>query len=118
VSYGVPGPVKAIFAVAADKRSPAQKKQLSAAYKKANPTYIALAKSLATARVPLPVDPKLTALKAKLTTAQMPVPIPARIAHLRRAMKISQSHLGNKRLIGAQDIAWALINSPAFLFNH
>ncbi len=118
VTYGVPQPVKTIFAVAADKRTAAQKKQLSAAYKKANPIHIALAKALATARVPLPVDPKLTALKTKLTAAQMPVPIPARIAHLRRAMELSKTHLGNKRLIGAQDIAWALINSPAFLFNH
>jgi hypothetical protein len=27
-------------------------------------------------------------------------------------------HPGDPRLVGAQDVAWALLNSPAFLFNH
>ncbi len=27
-------------------------------------------------------------------------------------------HPGSARLVGAQDVAWALLNSPAFLFNH
>ena len=45
------------------------------------------------------------------------LPVSSRIARLRRAMDLSKGQLGKKRLIGAQDIAWALINTPSFLFN-
>jgi len=118
VNYGVLNAVSAIFAIDPAKRTAAQKNQLTAEFKKTNATRIALAKTLATAQTPLPVDPKITELNKKLTTAQTPVPVPARITQLHRAIELSKAHLGNKRLIGAQDIAWALINSPAFLFNH
>jgi hypothetical protein len=37
---------------------------------------------------------------------------------MRADAKESESQLGNARLTAAQDLAWALINSPAFLFNH
>ncbi len=33
------------------------------------------------------------------------------------AVKQSQYEIDNRRLVGFQDVAWALINSPAFLFN-
>lgn len=32
-------------------------------------------------------------------------------------IRIAESLTSNKRLVGVQDLAWALINSPAFLFN-
>ena len=46
---------------------------------------------------PLPADPKLTNLK--------------------RAAELSTKQMEQARLVGAQDLAWALINHPAFLFN-
>jgi hypothetical protein len=30
---------------------------------------------------------------------------------------MSTKQVANKRLTGAQDLAWAIINNPAFLFN-
>jgi hypothetical protein len=37
---------------------------------------------------------------------------------MRRAVELSQEQLKNKRLTVAQDVVWALINNPAFLYNH
>jgi hypothetical protein len=36
---------------------------------------------------------------------------------LKKAMQQSQLEVENQRLVGFQDLAWALINSPSFLFN-
>ena len=40
------------------------------------------------------------------------------LAQLRKDFEMSDTQLKNKRLTAAQDLAWALINSPAFLFNY
>ena len=117
VSFGIPSEIKSIFAVAGDKRTPQQKKKLTDTFKNANPVRIKLAKALAEAQKPLPPDPKIKELQVKVALAQKPIPVSNRIARLRRAMDLSKGQLGKKRLIGAQDIAWALINTPAFLFN-
>jgi hypothetical protein len=43
--------------------------------------------------------------------------IDGELARLRAAVEKSNEQLKNRRLIGIQDLTWALINTPAFLFN-
>ena len=57
-------------------------------------------------------------LEIALKKASAPLNIHPRVAEYKRAVELSQQQLGNPRLTAAQDIAWALINNPAFLFNH
>jgi WD40 repeat protein len=117
VSFGLPTEVKEIFAIAADKRTPQEKKNLSDTFKNANPERIKSVKTLAEARKPLPPDPIIKQFQDKLNLAKKPVPLPPKIARLRRALGLSKGQLARKRIVGAQDLAWAIINTPAFLFN-
>lgn len=43
--------------------------------------------------------------------------IDGELAKLQADVKRSEDQLKNQRLVGLQDLAWALINNPAFLFN-
>lgn len=117
VSYGVPNEVKTIFAVAKEKRTKEQNSKLEGAFKKLNSERVHLVRLLNEANKPLPQDPKMVALEKALTQSQKPVVLPPEVARLRRAFGLSKKQLDTKRLIGAQDLTWALINTPAFLFN-
>jgi hypothetical protein len=117
ISYGLPDEIVKIFAVAKDKRSPEQKKKVSDAFKAGNPERVALNNALLEASKPLPKDPKLTEFETALAAAEKPLGLPPKVTRLRRALSLSEKQLADKRVIGAQDLAWALINTPAFLFN-
>ena len=100
-----------------DKLTEPIKKQLLAAYAKSDPHLKALQASLAEAKKPLAIDPEITRLRDKLTRVSRPVPADATLARLEQEFGQSTSQLANQRLTAAQDLAWALINSPSFLFN-
>jgi hypothetical protein len=52
-----------------------------------------------------------------LVEANKPVSIDPQLARLRADAALSTKQLEHSRLTFVQDLAWALINSPAFLFN-
>ena len=52
-----------------------------------------------------------------LAAAEQPVALDPKLAQLRTDAALSTTQLANQRLTGAQDLAWAIINNPSFLFN-
>ncbi len=74
--------------------------------------------ALNTSKAPLPIDPKLKELRDQLEFARRPVQPDPALVELRHDLETSVQQATTRRLTAAQDITWALINSPAFLFNH
>jgi hypothetical protein len=72
---------------------------------------------LGLAQLPLPVDPGLIQKRDAVAKAELPVKLDATLLQLRADVLQSEAQVANKRLTGAQDLVWALINTPAFLFN-
>ena len=77
-----------------------------------------LEKQVATAKAPVPTDPGITAMERQLAELRKPIHDDPLLLRLREDVTQSQMQLENRRLTAAEDLTWALINSPAFLFNH
>jgi hypothetical protein len=72
---------------------------------------------LAAAQQPVAELPELAALQQQISALQQPTPDDPRLLELRADAAQSSNQLEQLRLTAAQDLAWALINSPSFLFN-
>ena len=66
---------------------------------------------------PMPADQKMEGLNAALTRAELPIKEDPKLLQLRQDISYSTEQAANRRLTAAQDLAWALINNPSFLFN-
>ena len=118
VRFGAPKDLADAIRVDAAKRTKEQKALLSSSFLTQFREFQSAKKTLANAKRPLPIDPKLTELEGRLVEAQNPIVIDPKLVQLRRDAELSKQQMSTQRLTAAQDLAWALINSPAFLFNH
>jgi len=109
--------LRAILAVAPDARAKEQKDALEKFVRGSDPELAKRNKELAEAKKPRPIDPLLKELQDSVKRLAEPLSPDPKLAQLKRASELSTKHVEQQRLIGAQDLAWALINNPAFLFN-
>ena len=117
INFGLPGNVTSIIAKAENERTEAEIAEITKYYKENNGDLKKLNEALTNAKKPRPADPKVAELEADIKEAEKPLPQDYKLAQLRKDAGLSEQQKNQKRLTAAQDIAWAIINTPAFLFN-
>jgi len=117
-NQGISASLAKIINIPVDQRTPEQIAKVLAHLDQRDPEFAKRTTALKEAQKPLPEDPQLVELKTRLAEYQKPVPEDLKMARLNRAVELGEGQLKNRRLTAIQDLAWALINSPAFLFNH
>ena len=100
-----------------NKRAKEINDQLTAAFRKSDAKFRDLEMAHNTAKKPLVIDSEIVRLREKLQRVSQPIPDDSMLVQLIKDTGTSERQLANSRLTAAQDLAWALINSPSFLFN-
>ena len=120
VIYGIPPEIVAVVKLPLDERSKEDQTSLEEFYKNNDADRIKLEQDKKVAQQPITVDKEimhLRQLRNRVAALEKPLPKDPQLVEIQRAIDLSGRQLENQRLTVAQDIAWALINNPAFLFN-
>ena len=118
IGLGLAEPFRAVLAVAPELRTDAQRDLLMSHFRTVDPEWRKKVDAVNQSKAPLPEDPGLKPLRDRLAEVSRPVAVESKLTQLRQDIEMSIKQDATRRLTAAQDIAWALINSPAFLFNH
>ena len=98
-------------------RTDADKAALAAYWKENDPELNRRILAHAKLLLPLPTDPGVLQRRDAIAQAETPIKIDPGLEQLRADVAQSKTQMANKRLTASQDLVWALVNTPAFLFN-
>jgi hypothetical protein len=118
IPLGLPEEFAVLRAIPAEKRSPETLAKLIDYWKVSDGKRQELVQAVATFNAPLPPDAELVKLQTQIASLEVETPDDPKLLQIRLNATASSAQLANRRLTLAQDLTWALINSPAFLFNH
>ncbi len=117
VALGLPEEFASLETIEPAARTPENLKDLFGYLRANDAQWKKLSEALAAASAPVPPDEALVALQKKIEVLKVTTPDHPQLVQLRKDFQSSRTQVSQRRLTLAQDLTWALINSPAFLFN-
>ncbi len=117
LNFGLPTRITDAVRTAPTARTEAQTQALTTYIKENDEDLLKKRFELLKQQRALPSDPKMEGLKIAFTKAETPIKEDLVLLQLRQDTTYSTQQAANRRLTAAQDLAWALINNPSFLFN-
>ena len=117
LNIGLPVAVAEAVRKPASARSKEDQAAIAAYWNESDPDLRKLRLTFGKNQLPLAIDPGVLERRAALATTELPIKLDPKLVQLRQDAAQSKTQIANKRLTAAQDLTWALINTPSFLFN-
>jgi hypothetical protein len=117
LNIGLPIAVAEALKIPASARTPEEQSAVAAYWKDNDPELRKRRLTFGLNQLPLPADPGIIQRREAIATAELPIRLDPELVQLRADREQSKAQHDNPRLTGAQDLVWALVNTPAFLFN-
>ena len=118
LAIGLPLPVAEALKKPAVARSKEDKAAIAAYWTESDPDFRKLNLTLGKYQLPLATDPGVIERRTAVAKSEEPIRLDPKLVQLRQDTEQSKLLMVNKRLTAVQDLTWALVNNPAFLFNH